>query len=65
MDRFVYEKGDLQIGSTQCDFCRFRHETDPLRCDRFPNGKPETVLLDLALCKSLETTSPNDDPLRD
>jgi hypothetical protein len=42
-NRFVYEKGDVEIKSSQCDFCKYNNFEDKDVCIKFPNGKPEEI----------------------
>lgn len=57
-DRFTYQKGDIEIRVSQCDFCKFncRDECGRSRteCPKYPEGKPETIIKTLKKCPFLE-----------
>lgn len=57
-DRFTYQKGDIQIRSSQCDFCKFNckdeHGDSKNTCTHFPNGKPDEINKNLKRCPLLE-----------
>ena len=47
-DRFTYQKGDIQIKASQCDFCKHNCKDEngcsKVVCSKYPEGKPEDVL---------------------
>ena len=49
-DRFIYNKGDIQIGKSQCDFCKYNCKKEfgkaKQSCSKYPNGKPEDVIFE-------------------
>lgn len=43
-ERYIYNKGDIEIKKSQCDFCKNNlGQVSTEKCDKFPNGKPEDV----------------------
>jgi len=52
-ERFIYQKGDIEIKDTQCGFCKFNDEERPLYCINYPNGKPENVIKGTSRCEHL------------
>lgn len=36
-NRFIYEKGDIEIKSSQCDFCKYNNPDDKNVCIKYPN----------------------------
>ena len=52
-ERFIYQKGDIEIKDTQCGFCKFNDEERPLYCINYPNGKPENVIKGTIRCEHL------------
>lgn len=57
-DRFTYQKGDIQIKASQCDFCKYSCKEDcgssSVTCPRYPEGKPEDIIKTLKKCPFLE-----------
>ena len=49
--KFVYEKGDIEFKSSQCDFCRYNNLDNKYVCIKFPNGKPEEIESNKKICK--------------
>lgn len=52
-ERFIYQKGDIEIKDTQCDFCKFNDKERPLCCTNYPNGKPRNVIKGISRCEHL------------
>lgn len=42
-NRFIYEKDDIEIKSSQCDFCKYNNSNEKDVCIKYPNGKPEEI----------------------
>lgn len=53
-DYFCYKEGEIEIGDTQCDFCKYKDPSDPTKCSKYPSGKPKFVIENQALCEYLE-----------
>lgn len=57
-DRFIYQKGDIQIGASQCDFCKYnckdQHGCSKATCSKYPEGKPEDIIKALKKCTFIE-----------
>lgn len=57
-DRFTYQKGDIQIRASQCDFCKYnckdQRGCSGVICPKYPNGKPENIIKTLKKCPFLE-----------
>lgn len=53
-DKFIYEKGDIEIKSNQCDFCKYNRPDDKDACIKYPNGKPEEVKQTKKRCEYLD-----------
>lgn len=51
--KFVYEKGDIEIKSSQCDFCKHNNANNNI-CIKFPNEKPEEIKTNKKKCKYLD-----------
>ncbi len=52
-NKFVYEKGDIEVKSSQCDFCKHNND-DNNTCIKFPNGKPEEIKATKKRCEYLD-----------
>lgn len=53
-NRFIYEKGDIEIKSSQCDFCKYNNSDDKNVCIKYPNGKPEELKQTKKRCEYLD-----------
>ena len=53
-NRFVYEKGDIEIKKSQCDFCKYNNPNEQNNCVKFPNGKPEEIKNTNRRCEYLD-----------
>ncbi len=53
-NRFVYEKGDIEIKSNQCEFCKYNNSENKDVCIMFPNGKPEEIKNTKKRCEYLD-----------
>lgn len=53
-DKFVYEKDDIDIKSSQCDFCKYNNPDAKDVCIKYPNGKPEEVKQAKKRCEYLD-----------
>ena len=53
-NRFIYEKGDIEIKSSQCDFCKYNNPVDKNVCIKYPNGKPEELKQTKKRCEYLD-----------
>lgn len=53
-NRFIYEKGDIEIKSSQCDFCKYNNQDDKNVCIKYPNGKPEELKQIKKRCEYLD-----------
>ncbi len=57
-ERFIYQKGDIEIKKSQCGFCKYEARDNKLGsedvCGKFPNGKPEAVVKNQRRCSYLE-----------
>lgn len=42
-DKFVYEKDDIEIKSSQFDFCKYNNSDNKDVCIKYPNEKPEEI----------------------
>lgn len=53
-NKFVYKKGDIEIKSSQCDFCKYNNYEEKDVCIKYPNGKPEEVKNTKKRCEYLD-----------
>ncbi len=57
-DRFSYQKGDIEIKKTQCNFCKYNQEDDNNQeiacCAKYPDGKPDDIVRTIRRCPFLE-----------
>lgn len=57
-DRFNYQMGDIQIRTSQCDFCKYNCKDErgcnKAACPKYPKGKPEDIIKTLKKCPFLE-----------
>lgn len=53
-NRFIYEKGDIEIKSSQCDFCKYNNPDDKNVCIKYPNGIPEKLKQTKKRCEYLD-----------
>ena len=54
-ERFSYQKGDIQIKKTQCDFCKHSlNDGGNTTCVKFPDGKPDEIIKTLKKCPYIE-----------
>lgn len=53
-ERFVYQTGDIEMRKTQCDFCQYRNKTNFQICEKYPDRKPESILLNEKKCEYLK-----------
>ncbi len=49
-DKYVWNKGDIQIAKTQCEFCTYNDEKDTNKCSKYPDGKLLEVVNNLKAC---------------
>ena len=49
-NKFIYEKGDIEIAKTQCEFCVYNDERDTNKCSQYPDGKLKEVVNNIKLC---------------
>ena len=57
-NRFVYEKGDIEIGKTQCEFCKLYNPENENVCSAYPEGKPEEVVKNERRCPKEVSKNP-------
>lgn len=53
-DKFVYEKDDIEIKSSQFDFCKYNNSDDKDVCIKYPNEKPEEIKQTKKSCEYLD-----------
>lgn len=53
-DRFIYQKKDIEIKKSQCDFCKYNNPDDKNTCIKFLNGKPEEIKMVKKRCEYIE-----------
>ncbi len=57
-ERFIYQKGDIEIKESQCCFCKYEVQDNKLDsedvCEKYPDGKPEIVAKNQRRCPYLE-----------
>jgi hypothetical protein len=57
-DRFIYQKGDIQIRASQCDFCKYNCKDErgcsKAVCSKYPEGKQGDIVQTLKKCPFLE-----------
>ncbi len=51
---FTYKQGDIQFGSSQCDFCKYNDLNNKSVCIKYPNGKPNNIINTEEKCEYLE-----------
>lgn len=49
MDKFTYEKNDLGIARTQCEFCIYNVRSTPGKCEKYET-KPEEIVKNKKRC---------------
>ena len=54
-DYFTYKQGDIQIGNSQCDFCKYNNLNNKNICIKYQNGKPNNIINTEVKCEFLET----------
>lgn len=54
-DYFTYKQGDIQIGNSQCDFCKYNDLNNINKCIKYPDGKPKEIIKTEVKCKYLES----------
>lgn len=52
--RFNYEKDDIEIKQSQCDFCKYNNIDNKNICINFPNGKPKEIRKTKKKCEYLD-----------
>lgn len=53
-NRFIYEKDDIEIKNSQCDFCKYNNSNEKDVCIKYPNGKPEEIKQTKKRCEYLD-----------
>ncbi len=53
-DYFTYQKGDIEIKRTQCEFCKYNNKEDITKCIKYPEGKPLDVVNTKVRCKYID-----------
>lgn len=53
-NRFIYEKEDIEIKNSQCEFCKYNDINNKNKCVKFQNGKPEEILFTKSRCEFLD-----------
>ncbi len=57
-ERFIYQKGDIQIRASQCDFCKYnckdQRGCSKDTCLKYQEGKPKDIIESLNKCPFLE-----------
>ena len=56
-DYFAYKQGDIQIGNSQCDFCRYKDSNNITKCIKYPDGKPNDIINTNVRCEYLELST--------
>lgn len=53
-NRFTYNKGDIDVQNTQCDFCRYNEVNNEgrskLTCCKYEQKKPDEIYRTLKRC---------------
>lgn len=52
--RFIYEKEDIEIKNSQCDFCKYNNVDNNRICEKYTNGKPQEVKNEIKRCEYLD-----------
>lgn len=52
--RFNYEKDDIEIKQSQCDFCKYNDDNNKNVCIKFLDGKPEEIRQTKKKCEYLD-----------
>lgn len=60
-DYFTYKQGDIQFGSSQCDFCKYNDLNNKSVCIKYPNGKPNNIINTEEKCEYLEINEKHND----
>ncbi len=62
-ERFVYQKGDIQLKRTQCEFCKNHNkvkssnddkEEELIVCEHYPDGVPYEIMKAIKRCPYVE-----------
>lgn len=57
-DRFTYQKDDIQIKKSQCNFCKHNYSDEEgdskSYCFKYPEGKPADIEKTVKRCPYLE-----------
>lgn len=53
-DKFVYEKDDIEIKSSQFDFWKYNNSDDKDVCIKYSNEKPEEIKQTKKICEYLD-----------
>ena len=56
-DKFTWQKGDIQIAKTQCEFCAYYNAETPDKCEMYEK-KPDEVIKNEVRCKKAKNNNP-------
>lgn len=52
--RFIYEKEDIEIKNSQCDFYKYNNVDNNRICEKYISGKPQEVKNGIKRCEYLD-----------
>ena len=54
-DKFTYKENEIKIAKSQCELCKYNDESMPYKCEVYPNGKLQEIILNTKKCSYLTT----------
>ena len=49
MNKFIYEKNDIDIAHSQCEFCIYNDKASPDKCEKYEK-KPDEIIKNIRQC---------------